>query len=158
MLLVSCKNHLKHSPSFFIFFPCIFLSWLTYPELPVKWKKTPLDLDGFLPTEFNPEGCESFREGWVPWALSSPGSEQDTPSCNAPWAGALASTATRHQRPCSGSRIRLFMKKTLMKCRNYMHDSLGPWLSCAIMIHSTHQIQCFSVFHWSLDMPPKPTC
>ena len=71
MLLFPLRIVWKPSPSFFIFFPCILLFWLTYHDLLVKWEKktkttTPVALEGFLPTEFNSEGCESFRKGWCP--------------------------------------------------------------------------------------------
>ena len=142
MLLLPLRIVWKPSPSLFIFFPCIFLFWLTYHELPVKWKKHNKTKHLLL-------SSISFPRNWILRVVRLSGragamsrqlswDRQDTPTCGEQ--EFLVSTATWHQWPCLGLSIRPLMKMALMNCRNYMHSSLEPWLSHVTVMYSTHQV------------------
>ena len=68
---VPSKNYMETIPFTLHLFPLYFpflvdLSWATceVEKQKQKQKKIPVALEGFLPTEFYSEGCESFRKGW----------------------------------------------------------------------------------------------
>ena len=143
MLLFPLRIVWKPSPSLFIFFPCIFLFWLTYHEPLVKWKKKTKTKTKYLlllrvsfPQSFILRVVRvSGRAGATSHQLSW--DRQDAPTCGE--VEFQASPATWHQWPCLWLSIRPLMKTALMNCRNYMHSSLEPCLSHDAVMYSIHQ-------------------